>query len=172
MCIRNNMNLGFINAYTKFYQNSSIWSEDIEKKQFVIVLTYILSISMHLQNSIKIHQLVNKILSIKEILTSIKGHNSVENEGKILFNRPNLHLVNIMHIQNLIEIHKLIHKILSINKILASIKGHNSVKNWPKIACIQHGSCIYQCIYKILSKFIHLIWRYWGKTHFYINQES
>ena len=39
--------------------------------------------------------LVHKILSIIEILTSIKDHNSVENEQKILFNHPNLHLVNI-----------------------------------------------------------------------------
>ena len=68
-----------------------------------MVLTYILSISMHLQNFIKIHQLVHKILSINEIETSMKGHNSVENQRKILFNHPNLHLVNInayMHIQN------------------------------------------------------------------------
>ena len=33
MCIRNNMDLVYINAYTKFYQNSSICSEDIEEKQ-------------------------------------------------------------------------------------------------------------------------------------------
>ena len=32
MCIRNNMDLVFINVYTKFYQNSSICSEDIEEK--------------------------------------------------------------------------------------------------------------------------------------------
>ena len=50
---------------------------------------------MHLQNFIKIHQLVHKILSINGISTSIKGHNFVENERKILFNHPNLHLVNI-----------------------------------------------------------------------------
>ena len=46
---------------------------------------------MHFQN-IKIHQLVHKILSINEISNSIKGHNSVENEQKILFN---LHLDGI-----------------------------------------------------------------------------
>ena len=50
---------------------------------------------MHLQNFIKIHQLVHKILSINKISTSIKGHNSAENEQKVLFNHPNLHLVNI-----------------------------------------------------------------------------
>ena len=49
---------------------------------------------MHLQNFIKIHQLVHNILSITEISASIKGHNSVENERKILFNHPNLHLVH------------------------------------------------------------------------------
>ena len=50
---------------------------------------------MHLQNFIKIHKLVHKLLSINKILTSIKGRNCVENEQKILFNHPNLHLVNI-----------------------------------------------------------------------------
>ena len=50
---------------------------------------------MHLQNFIKIHQLVHKILSINEVSTSIKDHNSIENERKILLNHPNLHLVNI-----------------------------------------------------------------------------
>ena len=50
---------------------------------------------MHLQNFIKIHQLVHKILSINKISTSIKGHHFVETERKILFNHPNLHLVNI-----------------------------------------------------------------------------
>ena len=92
---------------------------------------------MQLQNFIKIHQLIHKLLSIKKILTSIKAsHNSDENEQKILFNHPNLHLVNI---QNLIEIHKLIHKILSINKMLTSIKGHDSVKNQQKIMCCRNN---------------------------------
>ena len=40
--------------------------------------------------------MIYKILSINEISTSIKGHNSVKNERKILFNHPNLHLVNII----------------------------------------------------------------------------
>ena len=50
---------------------------------------------MHLQNFIKIHQLVHKILSINKISTSVKSHTSVGNERKILFNHPNLHPVNI-----------------------------------------------------------------------------
>ena len=49
---------------------------------------------MHIQN-IKINQLVYKILSRNEISTSVKGHNSVENERKILFNHPNLILVTV-----------------------------------------------------------------------------
>ena len=52
----------------------------------MVVITYILSISLHLQSFINIHQLVHKILSINEISTSIKSHKSVENEGKLLFN--------------------------------------------------------------------------------------
>ena len=39
--------------------------------------------------------MIHKILSMNEISTSTKGHNSVENERKILFNHPNLHLVNV-----------------------------------------------------------------------------
>ena len=35
MCIRNNMDLVFINAQTKFYQNSSICSEAIEQKHIL-----------------------------------------------------------------------------------------------------------------------------------------
>ena len=36
MCIRYNIDLVLINAYTKFYQNSSICYEDIEEKHFYI----------------------------------------------------------------------------------------------------------------------------------------
>ena len=49
-------------------------------------------------NVTKIHQLVyssNDLLTINEISTSIKGHNSVENERKILLNHPNPHLLSI-----------------------------------------------------------------------------
>ena len=96
MCIRYNIDLVFINASTKFHQNSSICSEDIEEKHIFIsikghnsvenerkycsvIQIYILSISMYIQNLIGIHKLTHKILSINKILTSIKGHNSVKN---------------------------------------------------------------------------------------------
>ena len=37
MCIKYNMDLVFINAYTKVYQNSSICSEDIEPEEIHIL---------------------------------------------------------------------------------------------------------------------------------------
>ena len=45
----------------------------------------------------------HKILGINKISTSTKGHNSVENEQKILFNHPNSHLVNINDVQNFVR---------------------------------------------------------------------
>ena len=53
---------------------------------------------MHKQNFIKIHSLFLKI----EILTSIKGHNSVEKFRKIYV------LVAILHTQNFIKIHQFV----------------------------------------------------------------
>ena len=38
MCISYNMDLVFINAYTKFYQNSSICSEDTEEKHIFTLI--------------------------------------------------------------------------------------------------------------------------------------
>ena len=76
-------------------------------------------ISMHKQNFIKIHSLFLKTA----ILTSIKGHNSVEKVIK------KFHvLVTILHTQNFIKIHEFFLKILNGNKILTSIKGYNSVE--------------------------------------------
>ena len=49
---------------------------------------------MCIQNLVKFCQLVLKILSGKEILTSIKGHNSVANLQKMTLYNPNLDLVN------------------------------------------------------------------------------
>ena len=43
----------------------------------------------------QIYPFVLEILSGNEILTSIKGHNSVTNSGKMTGNKPNLDLVNI-----------------------------------------------------------------------------
>ena len=117
---------------------------------------------MHLQNFIKIHQLVHKILSINKISASIKGHNSVENERKILFNHPNLHLIN-NNAYKLIEIHKLIHKLLIINKILMSIKGHNLLKTDQKYCALDATWILYLSmhIYNFIKihPFVLKIWR-------------
>ena len=50
---------------------------------------------LHTQNFIRILQFVLKILNGNKILTSIKGHNSVEKQQKIICNCPHLHFVNI-----------------------------------------------------------------------------
>ena len=88
---------------------------------------------MHLQNFIKIH----KILSINEISTSIKGHNSKENERKILFKHLNLHHVDINAYTKFDWNPQIYLQDIEHNKILMLIKGHNSVKNWPKTMCVR-----------------------------------
>ena len=54
-----------------------------------------LSISMHVQNLVKIHFFVLKILSGNEILMTFKVHNSVMNGRKWTLNNPKLDVVNI-----------------------------------------------------------------------------
>ena len=50
---------------------------------------------MCIQNMVRFCQLVLKILSGNEILTSIKGRNSVKILQKMTSNNPNLDLVNV-----------------------------------------------------------------------------
>ena len=50
---------------------------------------------MCIQNLVKFCPFVLKILRGNEILTSIKGHNSITNVRKIMFSNPNLELVNM-----------------------------------------------------------------------------
>ena len=76
---------------------------------------------MCIQNLVKFCPSVLKILSGNEILTSIKGHNSVANFQKMTLYNPNLDL-----------------KILSGNEILTSIKGRNSVANLHKNDDLQY----------------------------------
>ena len=84
---------------------------------------------MCIQNLVKFCPLVLKILSGNEILTSIKGHNSVANLQKLTLYNPNLDLINVMCMQNLVKFCPLVLKILSGNEILTSSKGNNSVVN-------------------------------------------
>ena len=50
---------------------------------------------MCIQNLVKLCPLVFKILSGNEILTSIKGHNSVADLRKLMLYNPNLDLINV-----------------------------------------------------------------------------
>ena len=63
-----------------------------EKQQFTL-LTLILSMMMCIQNLVLFCQLVLKILSKNQILTSIKGRNSVANLRKTKIYNTNLDLV-------------------------------------------------------------------------------
>ena len=71
------------------------------------------------QNLVGFCQFVLKILSGNEILTSIKGHNSVKILRKMTGNNPKLDLVNVdvLCIQNLVRFCQAILKILNGNKM-------------------------------------------------------
>ena len=127
---------------------------------------------MHLQNFIKIHQLVHKILSIKKFQHQSRAITLLKINKKY-YSIIQIYILSIsMHIQNLIEIHKLIYKILSINKILTSIKGHNSVNKALATKISPPLRSFLVCILnfdktsKIFSKCNHLFGRHLGETHF------
>ena len=61
----------------------------------VIIPTWIWLWSMHMQNLIKFHPFVHKILSENKILTITKGHHHVGNLQKLTHNNPNLDLINV-----------------------------------------------------------------------------
>ena len=69
--------------------------------------------------------MVHKILSINEILTLVKGHNSVENEQIILFNHPNL-----VNINAFTEFDR---------KPQINSQDIEHKQNWPKIMCIRYN---------------------------------
>ena len=66
---------------------------NLRKKQRFTILMLILSMMMCLQNLVLFCQFVLKILSKNQILTSIKGRNSVANLRKTKFYNTNLDLV-------------------------------------------------------------------------------
>ena len=85
---------------------------------------------MCIQNLIKFCTLVLKILSGNEILTSIKGRNSVVNLRNLTLFNPNLDIIYVnVYTKFLVKFCPLVLKILSGNEILRSIKGRNSVAN-------------------------------------------
>ena len=84
---------------------------------------------MCIQNLVKFCPLVLNILSGNEILTSIKGHNSVANLRNLTLYNLNLDIIYVNVYTKLVKFCPLVLKILSGNEILTSIKGHNSVAN-------------------------------------------
>ena len=92
---------------------------------------------MCIQNLVLFCQFVLKILSKNQILTSIKGRNSVANLRKTKIYNTNLDLVTDNVYTNFGLIWQFVLKILSKNQILTSIKGSNSVSNLSKFELIQ-----------------------------------
>ena len=88
---------------------------------------------MYIQNLVGFCQFVLKILSGNEILTSIRGRNSIKILQKMTGNNPKLDLVNDDVHTKFGWILSICSKILSGNEILASIKGHNYVKILQKM---------------------------------------
>ena len=84
---------------------------------------------MSIQNLVLFCQL---LLKKKQILTSIKGCNSVANLRKTKIYNINVDLVNDNVYTNLVSICLFVFKILSKNQILTSIKGRNSGANLRK----------------------------------------
>ena len=83
---------------------------------------------MCIQNLVGFCQFVLKILSGNEILTLIKGRNSVKILWKMTGNNPKLDLVNDDVHTKFGWILSIRSQLLSGNEILKLIKGRNSVK--------------------------------------------
>ena len=80
---------------------------------------------LHTQDFIKIHQFVLKIINGNKMLTSIKGHNSVEKIMKMICNCPFLHFVNINAFTKFYQ-NPSTGPHDGLNKISTSIKGHEN----------------------------------------------
>ena len=144
---------------------------------------------MHIQNLVKFYQFLFKILSgneiLNEILTSVKGHDSIINVRKMMCNNinPNLDLVCINAYT------KFVLKILSGNKIMTDGMPDRWNNRQPisSIAPLfQNGAVISRIcqvkisdinayIYKIWSNSIHSLTNYCSLEivfyfHFYLTQ--
>ena len=86
-----------------------------------------------IQKLVKFCLLVLKILSGNEILTSIKGYNSVANVPNVCFTIPTWMVSMLMCIQILVKFCPFILKIFNGNEILTSIKSRNSAANLRKM---------------------------------------
>ena len=92
---------------------------------------------MCIQTLVLFCQFVLKILSKNQILTSIKGRNSLANLRKTTIYNTKVDLVDYNVFTNSVLIGLFVLKILNKNSILTSIKGSNSVANLPKFELIQ-----------------------------------
>ena len=79
---------------------------------------------MCIQNLVRFCQFVLKILSVNEILTSIKGRNSVKIWPKMTGNNPKLDLVNV-------DMHTKFGQILSIRSQDIERKRNSDVNQGP-----------------------------------------
>ena len=79
---------------------------------------------MCIQNLVRFCQFVLKILSGNEILTSIKGHNSVKILQKMTGNNPKLDLVNV-------DVHTKFGQILSMRSQDIERKRNSDVNQGP-----------------------------------------
>ena len=79
---------------------------------------------MCIQNLVGFCQFVSKILSRNEILTSIKGRNSVKTLVKMTGNNPTLDLVNV-------DVHTKFSRILSIHSQDIERKRNSDVNQGP-----------------------------------------
>ena len=77
-----------------------------------------------IQNLVRFCQFVLKILSRNEILTSIKGRNSVKILRKMMGNNPKLDLVNV-------DVHTKFGRILSIRSQDIERKRNSNVNQGP-----------------------------------------
>ena len=109
------------------HQSRVITLLKMNKRYCSIIQIYILSISMHIQNLIKIHKFIHKTLSINKILMSIKDHNSVKNWRKIMCIRYNMDLVFINAYTKFYQNSSICSEDIEEKHIFTSIKGHNSV---------------------------------------------
>ena len=92
---------------------------------------------MCVQTLVSFCQFVLKILSKNQILTSIKGRNSLANLRKTTIYYTKVDLVND-NVYTKFGLNGLfVFKILSKNSILTLIKGSNAVSNLPKFELIQ-----------------------------------
>ena len=84
---------------------------------------------MCIQNLVGFCQFVLKILSGNEILTLIKGHNSIKILGKMTGNNPKLDLVNV-DVHN-VDVHTKFGRILSMRSQDIERKRNSDVNQGP-----------------------------------------